>query len=470
MPGFGGILSIARGALNASQAAVQVASHNIANANTPGYSRQRELLAAATPESTPQGVFGTGVSFVTVQRQRDNLLDQEYRQSNGQASASSLRSDLLQRVEGVFGEPSDTGLASTLDNFYNAWSDLASDPSNASARTAVQQAGTTLTQTFNRIANQLTSLKAETTSRAQSGVDDINRIATQVAELNGRIVSMESAGATAGDLRDQRDTLLDSLSKAAGVRVIDQPDGGMQVLLGTISLVDGQSAKQVQLISGSAVGYKIVGSPDSIRSIGGELGALQDLSNTDLAQIGTQLDTLASSIVTDVNAMHRTGWSPTAGAAGNWNPALGPTGSNVDFFDATPGNNTAARMQLSSAVAADAGAIAVGATQNASGDNTLALAIAGLRDQAPSAANTSFGADYRAIVGDVAGKLSQTKSSSAIYGTLTDQANQRRTAVFGVSVDEELIQIMRQQQAYAAASKIIKTVDDMMQTLLSLKQ
>ncbi len=470
MPGFGGILSIARSALTTSQAAVQIASHNIANANTPGYSRQREVLSEGTPENTPAGIFGTGVSLVNVQRQRDSMLDQEYRLSNGQAGAAGMRSDYLQRVENVFAEPSDNGLSNALDKFYNAWSDLSSDPNNPSARTAVQQAGSTLAQTFNGIASQLSSLKSEAVDRARSTVGDINRMASQISELNGRIVATESGGGTASDLRDQRDVLLDTMSKSASVRVIEHTDGSVQVMLGTISLVDGIGAKQVQLTNTTTMDFNVVGSPDKIRSVGGELGALQDVYNTDIAGVEQGVDALANAVITDVNTLHRTGWSPAAGAAGNWNAALGPTGSNVDFFDSAAASGNAAHMQLSAAVQADAQAIAAGTAQNETGDNSLALSMSGLRDNAPSAANTNFAADFRTLVGGIAGHLNEAKNSSTVYTTLTSQSEQRRTAVFGVSVDEELIQIMRQQQAYAAASKIVKTVDEMMQTLLSLKQ
>ena len=465
MPGFGGILSIARGALSTSQAAVQIASHNIANANTPGYSRQREVLSSTAPESTPLGIFGTGVQLSTVQRIRDGMLDQQFRDASAQSSAYSMRSDLLQRVESVFNEPSDTGLSFALDQFYNAWSDLASNPSNASAKTVVQQRGIALASTFNGISSQLDRLSTESVARAQSYVSDINRIAGQLADINRQLVPMESSGDVASDLRDQRDVLLDELGKIATVRVIDRPDGSNQVLLGTLSLVDGNNAKQIQLGSaGGNLSLQIVGSADKIRNVGGALGALQQVRNTDLGKVRTDLDTLAAAVITDINALHRTGWSPTAATpAGPW------VGSGVDFFDATAGNTTAGNIRLSATVAADADSIATGTTLSASGDNSLALAIAALRDGAPSAANSTFGSDLRVIVGNVAGQVNQAKNSATVYSTLTDQAEQRRTSVFGVSVDEELIQVMRQQQAYSAASKIISTVDEMMQTLLALK-
>lgn len=456
MAGFGGMLSIARGALAASQQAVQIASHNIANANTEGYSRQREVLAAAPPERTAQGVFGMGVELVTVQRQRDALLDQEYRNNSSMSSMYSTRSELLQRVETVFAEPSDTGLASALDKFYNAWSELAADPTNTSARTTVQQTGSSVALTFNSIANQLNSLGAETVERAGTQVDEVNRIAAEIAQLNGKIVSMESGGGTAGDLRDRRDILLDQLGAFASTRVIPQENGSIAVVLGTVSLIDGIYARQLETLNISTIEYRIVGSPDTLRNIGGSLGALQDVHNTDITGVMADLDALAQGIVTSVNALHRTGW--TSGLAVN----------NIDFFD--PAMLKAVNMELSAAVSADARTIAAGTTVGATGDNALALQIAGLRDAAPAAgAHGNFGAYYRAIVGDVAGSVNQAKNATSAYGALVDQADQRRTAIFGVSVDEELIQIMRQQQAYAAASKVIKTVDEMLQTLLNLK-
>ena len=470
MPGFGGILSIARGALNTSQTAIQIASHNIANASTPGYSRQREVLSASSPQHTPLGVFGTGVQLSTIQRMRDGMLDQQFRDGSTQSSAFGMRSDLLQRVESVFAEPSDTGLSFALDQFYNSWSDLASSPSNPSARTVVQQRAGALASTFNQIAGQLDGLSAGTVDRALSYVSDVNRIATQLASINGQIVPMESAGAVASDLRDQRDVLLDELGTIAAVRVIDRPDGSNQVLVGTFSLVDGNTAKQLQVTGSTTLSLQVVGSADQVRNIGGALGALQDIHDTDLVQVRSKLDTLAAAIISDVNALHRTGWSPTADAtapARNWIPANGPTGSGIDFFDAT--HVTAGTIRLSATVAGNAGSIAASTALNEPGNNTLALSVAGLRDGAPSAANATFGADLRAVVGDVAGKVNQAKNSATVYGTLANQADQRRTAVFGVSVDEELIQVMRQQQAFAAASKIISAVDEMMQTLLSLR-
>lgn len=457
MSSFAGILNVARNAMSVSQAAVQIASHNIANANTAGYSRQREVLTANEPEISPLGIFGTGVSLATIQRARDALLDQDFRDSASISSGNSTRSAMLQRIEDVFGEPSDTGLAASLDAFLNAWSELAADPANASAKTQVQQAGISLTNTFHRITRQLDTLNSETLTKALNDVTDVNRLAEQIASINHRIVSMEGTGDTASDLRDQRDLLIDQLGKYANVRVIDNQDGSNAVLLGTLALVDGDVSKSIALTStASSFSLFLGGSTNEMRNIGGELGALQQLRSGDIGTLRTQLDALAAALVNDVNTVHRTGWSAAAG-------------TNVDFFDATPGNNTAARINLSATVSANAAAIAAGAIVSEPGDNSVALALAGLRTAAPSATTGTFGSDFRNIIGTLASTTGQVKNSEMVYKTLSEQADARRTAVFGVSVDEELIQVMRQQQSYAAASKMIKTVDEMMQTLLSVK-
>jgi flagellar hook-associated protein 1 FlgK len=136
-----GLLSIARTALLTHQSALQTISQNIANAETPGYSRQEALLVANTPVAMPYGSMGTGVHVETIIRKRDLLLDDSFRSANSLAGNAEMRRSLMSQVEGVFGEPSDEGMSSALDAFWNSWSDLSSSPSSLSARSVVQQRG-----------------------------------------------------------------------------------------------------------------------------------------------------------------------------------------------------------------------------------------------------------------------------------------------------------------------------------------
>ena len=203
-----GLLSIARSALVAHQTALQTIAQNVANAETPGYSRQEAVLTANTPLRMPYGNVGTGVNVSTVVRKRDILLDESFRTANGQAGDAGMRRDLMQELEAVFGEPSDAGMTNALDQFWNAWSDLSAQPSSLAARAVVQQRGRQLGQLFNGYDTQLTTLRSSTLERLGNTVERISALATQVADLNVRIVGAESSGNSANDLRDLRDLKL----------------------------------------------------------------------------------------------------------------------------------------------------------------------------------------------------------------------------------------------------------------------
>jgi flagellar hook-associated protein 1 FlgK len=458
MPGFGSSLSIASSALRAQQAAIQVTGQNITNAQTPGYSKQVIELDPSYPERTPYGIFGSGVSITNVIRTRDTLLDGQLRDQSAPAAGFSARSNVLGQVDAIFGEPSSNGLASQLDAFWNAWSDLSANPANSSAKTVVQQAGTTLAGTLNRYSSQLADLAASTRTSIADDVAQVNALARQIAAINPQIVAAESGGPVANDLRDTRDKLIDQMSALVGVKVIDRVDGGDQVMIGTMPIVDGPSSKTLTISAGIPATIGFSGDPDQLRNPGGKIGASLDLINTDIGSATAGLDALAAALITDVNAIHQTGWSPVTAATG------------VDFFDSAPANATAQNIRLSAAVTANANAIASGNVANATGNNATALALAGLRDYSPSAASNSFGAAYQTLVSTVAAGKKSADDSSTVFQTLVQQADQRRKSADGVNTDEELIALMSHQQAYVAASKLIKTLDEMSQTLLSIKQ
>ncbi len=452
----GNILSIARSAILAHQAAIAVAGHNIANAETAGYTRQELLLQPGTPESTPQGIFGTGVSMVTVTGHRDALLSQDVRTQSAPSAAAQERSDLLGQIEAVFGEPTDGGLANVMDAFWNSWSDLASNPSSVSAKTVVQQRGADLAATLNRFATQVAQIDTSVRSRITASVTELNGLTRQIADVNASIVPAESDGSTANDLRDQRDRLIDQLSGILPVTVVDLPNGANQVLLGGIPIVDGIVAKAFTQGSGVPLTISIAGSSDALRNVGGRMGALLDVVNNRIPYVTSQLDAMASSLIGEVNALHTAGWSPAA--------------AGVDFFDSTPANGTARNIRLSAAVSADASAIAAGNVPNATGNNTVALGIASLRDFAATAPGNSYGDAYRTLVSTVAVGKQAADNDVSVTGSLADLARARRSAATGVTTDEELIRMMRSQQAYSAAAKVIQVADEMAQTLLDLKR
>ena len=239
MSTIAGLLSLGRSAIIAEQAAVQTIGQNIANAETPGYSRQQVVMNPLPPERTGMGILGTGVTISNVLRTREVLLDQAFRTQTAPAEGAKTRSGLLGSIEGIFGEPSSSGLASTLDAFWNAWSDLAANPTNATAKTVVQQRGAAVVSTFNRYAKQLDDLSTSTIAGIPDTLAGANRLTSQIAVLNGQIVASEAGGMSANDLRDERDRLIDQLGKIVPVTVIDRADGSDQVNIGGMPVVDG---------------------------------------------------------------------------------------------------------------------------------------------------------------------------------------------------------------------------------------
>lgn len=468
MPGIGSLLSVARTALQAQQAGVAVAGHNIANAQTAGYSRQTVNASARVAELRPEGAVGTGVQVTGILRARDRLLDAQFRQSAAGASGSAARRNLLQSVEGVLGAGGDAALGSVLDQFYNAWNDLSSNPASAASRANVRERGFTLTNTINNLANQVDTVANTASESASALVERVNSITTQIAQLNVQIVAGDAASGSANDLKDSRDRLIDELATIVPLTATEMPNGAGRVNVGGIALVDGASAQSMSLLVGSSFQVSVAGSPDPMRFTDGTLGHTMQVMNSDLPAVRQSLDALAAGIVRDVNALHVGGWSPSAGASGNWNPALGPTGSGINFFDPGATGLTARGMSLSTQLLASPDAIAAGNALNAPGNNGIALGVADLRRAAPTASGGDYATDIRRLVHLVAVKVSDADADATVNETLRAQASERRNAATAVSTDEELTNLMKYQQAYIAASKLVSVADELAQVVLGL--
>lgn len=478
-----GLFSIARSALLTHQVALQTISQNVANAETPGYSRQEAVVVPNAPNRLPYGVMGTGVGVATVLRKRDVLLDDSFRSASTMSGDASLRRDLMGQIEAVFGEPSDAGMTNALDQFWNSWSDLSAQPNSLAARAVVQQRGRQLAQQFNQYDTQLTTLRRGNLERLDSTVSRVNALASQVAELNVRIVSSESDGKTANDLRDMRDLRLDELSKIAGTRVINQADGSVSVLIGNSTLVEGDSSTKVSVqlekpnplpttpLTDVPVRLQFGDSPVRLAPLAGEVAALVDVINTEIPAYRGRLDAMAAQLVTAVNTAHTGGFIFTGNTV--------PGASAGNFFD--PGTITspvsAATIRLHSAVNADPKAIAASGNANSPTDNKVAQAMAALRTAggtvswtAPNGASESgsFNEFFRGLVTRLGIQTASATDNASVAENLVEQAELRRQAVSGVSTDEELVNMLRVQQAYQAATKLITAADEMLQSLLSM--
>ncbi len=468
-------ISIARSAIFAQQLATQVAAHNIANAQTEGYTRQDVHTTANYPQITPDGIYGTGAR-ADLTRARDALIDTAYRRESGRSAAYGTRNEVLSQVEAVFGEPSETGLSATMDAFWSSWSDLANDPTSDPAKAMVRQRASDVVNLVNGSSDRIGELADSLRGRIVDTVSQINGIAEQIASVNRNILASEAGGGTASDLRDQRDRLLDQLSKLGSTQVLPAREGMVQVVVDGETLVDGPTSRALDTpvftTSGNRLTVQVTrgGDPVLFPATGSVLGELVQDLNVEISGpegVLSRLNALASGLVTTVNALHRQGWSASGEAlgGGSWNGS--PTGSNVDFFD--PTGLSADTMRLSDAVRGDYTTIAAGYTPGATSNNQLALDLAALRDDTTTMGGTrSFAGDYKDLVTGVALKISSANNSATVYDALATSAANRRESISGVSTDEELIKLTQSQQAYGAAAKVLKTADEMLQTLLNL--
>jgi flagellar hook-associated protein 1 FlgK len=467
---IGSILSKARTAMSASQTAIDVVSHNVANASTEGYSRQRAELVAATPQITPNGIIGRGVEVNDIARLRDSLLDITYRNETSGSAYWQRRGTLLGQVEALHGDLGAPGLSSALDQFWTSWSDLANDPTNNGARTLVKSAAEDVIAQLTRLSNGLDQIQGAGDLRLRADVDQVNQLTSNIAALNKRIVAAEAGGYTAGDLRDARDLAIDQLATFASVQVVQRGNGSVGVSMNGISVVDGEFATKMVVDTTGGV-YSLRSSNGAIvANAGGALGANISVLNTEAAATRSELDAIARELAIAVNSVHQTGMN----AAGQ---------TNVLFFDDMGGNPagiTARNLSLSAAVLANSNAIAAGtpATDPVTGNpvygagrNDIALALSQLRDTPVAALqNQSIGGAYASSGSRIGRALRSAQDNEAVHTTLAGQADMTRSSVSGVNIDEEMVNLIRFQNAYAAAARLVTTADEMMQTILDMKR
>jgi len=436
---FFGLETTLRGLL-AQQGALDVTSHNIANANTIGYSRQQAVFSASDPLQVTDGAklstlasLGTGVDIQSYQRIRNQFLDLQYRAQNMVLSQQTTTSGSLSQVETGLQEPGDNGLSKQLQQFWSAWSDLASNPNSSGARQALYQQANTVATTLHALDSQLTDAanqaSAEYTSITGAG-GDVSQIATQIASLNTAIKKSVAAGDHPNDLMDKRDQLLDQLSGFAQVSVNDLGNGSIQVSFGDAAnpLVDDGTVNWPQTLNNA-------GPPPT--TSGGKLQALNDIFKTGgtIDSLRADLNNVANTLATQVNAIHNTG---------------GATG--VDFFTVTSGSEAA-----SIAVNVTASTIVA---SSATGTGDIAAQIANLRGSATDSA-------YSAYVTRIGSMSQDAQNREATAQALTNSVDASRQSTSGVSMDEEMTNMVKFQRAYQASARAMSTMDEMLDILIN---
>lgn len=367
-------------ALRAHQLAVDVAAHNIANAQTPGFSRQRVLLrpiglegSAWSSRDSLLGRAGFGVDARDVHRIRDAFMDYQARQALSARGQHSAFSTPLRNAEAVFNDPSDDGLSALLARFWAAWHDVANEPESSAARTALVHAAQTFTLRVQAAHAEIDLQRRNLNQQVTALADEINAYAREIAGLNLQIKQVELNGERANDLRDRRDLLLDKLSEVASIQYSESQTGEVSVYLGSHELVFGTTARTI--VAGpdpaDTTMTKLTWQVDGFDVVanGGKLKGVLDARDQALPDLMRKLDAFAMGIINGVNTIHRQGYG------------LDNT-TGLDFLQGTGAGD----IQLNPVLAANPHQIATAANPNAPGDASIALRIAGLELQPNMAA------------------------------------------------------------------------------------
>lgn len=306
------VLDIAKTALLTSQKAINVTSHNISNANTPGYTRQTAVLEAMDPVNSGGLFYGTGVNVSSIERVYDNFQTVQLRGADSNLSRFESNGTVLKTLETAFNDFNGSGLSSSIDAFFNSFQDVANSPSTTAERSALLSNASILSDRFNAIDSTIRTNLTNFNSEIESQVKQINSVASQVAELNRQISTVEIAGVSANDLRDKRDTLLDSLSKMVDITTRENKTGEVDVYIGGGSfLVAGVKASplSVDVNKDNPELYNIIsnGTVMNDRINGGSLKGIIDGSRY-YQQTQDRLNVLAASLVKAVNVAHRQGY------------------------------------------------------------------------------------------------------------------------------------------------------------------
>lgn len=449
-------LSSAARALDAQRFGLDVAGQNIANVNTPGYSRRIVDLTAIAADAP--GNAGRGVDVAGIRSLRDRLLDRRLQQELPAEQRQTAIAEQLSIVETSLGLPGQS-IDASMDRFFSAFANLADEPVSAVARNEVLLQGQTMAADFRGMAERLDLARGDADTHVKSAVEDINSLITQIAALNTSI-GAASLEATL-HVRDQQNQLVRELSELIDVKIMERQDGGVDLSIGSgRPIVVGSTTYSLTATPAAPSGLVALtlgGNTITSEITGGRIGGMLRVRDTDIPAYQAKLDTIAYEMATRVNALHTAGYDQTSVDAGDFfafsNVLVGSTGA-------------AAALIVHSTVAADPRRIAAASIAQA-GDNQTAKLIAGLRDDRVLDTNTTTFADaWGQLVYRVGRDAQAAGDERNIRAATVRQVDALRDEVSGVSLDEEAMHLLKFQRAYEANARFFRIIDETLQMLL----
>ncbi|MCX8155511.1 MAG: flagellar hook-associated protein FlgK [Verrucomicrobiae bacterium] len=474
MLGLFGTLDMGARSLQNQLTGIEVTGHNLANVNNPAYARQRVRFQTSTTIPTPLGPQGTGAQAVAITQLRNALLDRQLIGEAGLSAFWQTQQQLLEQAETSLGQTLDRqtdslsaagtttvsgqlGLAENLSDLFNAFQSVATQPASLEERQVLIQKAQTLAGQFNRLAARFASLQSTINSQLQDEAAAVNRLTAEIAALNHQIARTElSARGPANDLRDLRQEKLEELGKYLNLEAVEDETGQINVSVNGLMLVDGQQ-QTLQLQTYEAASGRLLlrtsdGQPLSLTS--GSLAGLVETRDGPLADTLDRLNRLAAALATAVNSVHVNGYD-----------LQGNTG--LPFFSGTD----AATLRVHDALVENPARFQAAAVPGAAGDNQIALALARLAT-APQAAlgNQAFQQFYHQTVTSLGESVAQASRQVKNQEAVEQMLRRQRDAVSGVSLDEEMTEMVKFQKAFQASARLVSAIDEMLDTVITMKR
>jgi flagellar hook-associated protein 1 FlgK len=453
------LLFVARDSLLASQMGIDITGGNIANVNTPGYSRQRAIIRSTGGNDIDSGVIQTGVNIEKIERQYDSYLEGQLILQKQNTGYSSTLNDRLTSIESIFDESSTGGLTDQLNEFWSSWETLSTNPAGQVERDSVVANAQSLAGKLSDMTDDLTNLKSDIQTTMRDMVSTINTSIHEIRTLNEKIAVTGSQTGETNVLQDKLTNLVGELGAKIGVNWYGNTDGTISVFLenGT-PLVERLVARELEAVTsaGNISIYSVKeGREDSLNGIitRGQLGALVKCQDEAIPEYQGRIDAFAKALADSVNAQHQMGYDSDQNVGGVF----------FTYLNGSP----AGSLEVNADIVADLRKLAASATVNGDGDN--ATRVANIQHSLLLEGNSvTLNAYQAATVGNIGREVADSKADLNHQTAIMENVSSRRESISGVSIDEEMILLMKYQMSYRAAGKLANTVTEMLDVLMSL--
>ncbi|MFZ5947798.1 MAG: flagellar hook-associated protein FlgK [Stygiobacter sp.] len=462
--GIGRLLDISVRTMSTYQRAIDVAAQNISNAGNPEYTRQKVLFANEIGEKGN----GMGIKIQDVLRIRNDILDMQLRKYQSSLSDSEKRSEVLKQIEAVISEPSSNGLSNYINEFFNSWDALSANPNSQQLRLTVIQKAQALSTRFKDTIDGFSEIQYMLQQDAYTQANNINDYLKRIYELNQKVYDAEARGSKASELKDQRDALIDKLSKIVNITVQKSDYGAVSVNVGGFFGADQSNFNEfeVKMIDGQ---LRLVAKNDPntlAYIITGEFYAVSDLFSNKIASYKTSYENIAKNFVEQVNAIHLTGYTlPISGSSQTNIPFFGELNSSGDVVNAFVDGE----IKINPAILSDSKYIAASSVSGYEGDNQIAVQIAELsKTKISGLDNQTINEYYTSIINSIAQEKVNADNSIDSNELVVQNLGNQKKSYSGVSLDEEMTNVMKYQRSYEASAKLIKIADQVLETIINL--